>query len=65
MACLQRLVKAEHRRGNLKPTRLAVGAIAIDGKNSATLHWHDLCRVLDLDEASATPAQVKTKLAKA
>ena len=63
VACLQRLVKAEHRRGNLKPTRLAAGAIAIDGKNTATLHWHDLCRVLDLDEATATPAQVKEQLA--
>jgi len=62
VACLQRLVKAEHRRGNLQPTRLAVGAIAIDGKNSATVHWHDLCRVLDLDEASATPAEVKAQL---
>jgi hypothetical protein len=65
VACLQRLVKAEHRRGNLQPTRLTAGAIAIDGKNNATVHWHDLCRVLDLDAASATPAQVKTKLAKA
>jgi hypothetical protein len=63
VACLQRLVKAEHRRGNLKPTRLAVGAIAIDGKNTATLHWHDLCRVLDLEPADATPAQLKEQLA--
>jgi len=62
VGCLQHLVKAEHRRGNLKPTRLTAGAIAIDGKNSATVRWHDLCRVLDLDEASATPAEVKTKL---
>jgi hypothetical protein len=65
VACLQRLVKAEHRRGNLKATRLAVGAIAIDGKNSATVHWHDLCRVLDLDEASASPVQVKAQLQQA
>lgn len=62
VACVQQLVKAEHRRGNLKPTRLAVGAIAIDGKNSATLRWHDLCRVLELDEATATPAVVKAQL---
>jgi hypothetical protein len=62
VACLQRLIKAEHRRGNLKPTRLAAGAVAIDGKNSATLRWHDLCRVLELDEASATPAEVKAQL---
>jgi len=65
VACLHRLVKAAHRRGNLKPTRLAAGAIAIDGKNTATLHWHDLCRVLDLDEPTATPAQVKEQLAAA
>jgi len=63
VACLQRLVKAEQRRGNLKPTRLAAGAVAIDGKNTATLHWHDLCRVLDLDETSATPAQIKEQFA--
>ena len=31
MACLHRLVKAEHRRGNLKATRLPWGAVAIDG----------------------------------
>jgi len=62
VACLHRLVKAEQRRGNLKPTRLVAGAIAIDGKNSATLRWHDLCRVLELDETSATPAEVKAQL---
>jgi hypothetical protein len=60
VACLQRPVKAEHRRGNLKPTRLAIGAI--DGKTSATLRWHDLCRVLERDESSATPAEVKAQL---
>jgi len=63
VACLHRLVKAEHRRGNLTPTRLPMGAVAIDGKNVATLHWHDLCRVLDLDSAEATFAQVKALLA--
>jgi hypothetical protein len=31
MPCLHRLVKAEHRRGNLKPTRLKRGTVAIDG----------------------------------
>lgn len=65
VACLHRLVKAEHRRGNLQPTRLAAGAVAIDGKNVATLYWHDLCRVLDLDPTTATPAQVKARLAAA
>jgi hypothetical protein len=62
VACIHRLVKAEQRRGNLKPTRLAAGAVAIDGKNSATLRWHDLCRVLDLDETSTTAAEVKARL---
>ena len=65
VACLHRLVKAEHRRGNLAPTHLTVGAIAIDGKNSATLRWHDLCRVLDLEPQMATAAQVKEQLAAA
>ena len=64
VACLHRLVKAEHRRGNLKPTHLPISAVAIDGKNVATLHWHDLCRVLELDPAEATFAQVKALLAK-
>lgn len=50
MAALHRMVKAEKRRGNLEPTRLAVGAVAIDGKNVATLRWHDLCRVMDLED---------------
>jgi len=63
VACLHRLVKAEHRRGNLTPTRLEVGTIAIDGKNVATLRWHDLCRVLKLEQGEATFAQVKALLA--
>jgi hypothetical protein len=50
---LHSLVKAEQRRGNLKPTVLPVGTVAIDGKNVATLRWHDLCRVLELDRATA------------
>jgi len=64
VACLHRLIKAEHRRGNLKPTELPMGTIAIDGKNVATLHWHDLCRVLELDPATATRNQVKARLRK-
>jgi len=63
MACLHRLVKREHRRGNLTPTRLSRGTVAIDGKNIATLRWHDLCRVLELDESEATPEQVKALFA--
>lgn len=59
---LHRMVKAEHRRGNLQPTRLLVGTVAIDGKHVATLRWHDLCRVLELDEQMAQPAAVKTLL---
>lgn len=31
-AALHKQVKAEHRRGNLKPTRLPFGVVAIDGK---------------------------------
>lgn len=60
---LVRMVKAEHRRGNLRPTVLPVGTIAIDGKNVATLRWHDLCRVLKLEPEKATPEQVKALLA--
>jgi len=63
LACQHRLIKAEHRRGNLKPTRLPSGTVAIDGKNVATLHWHDLCRVLDLDRNDATFEQLKALLA--
>ena len=54
MACLHRLVKAEHRRGNLKPTRLPWGAVAIDGKNVATLHWPDMLRLLELEPDKTT-----------
>lgn len=63
VACLHRGVKAEARRGNLEPTVLPVGTIAIDGKNVATLHWHDLCRVLDLDKTKTQPDGVKALLA--
>jgi hypothetical protein len=38
--------------------------VAIDGKASGTLRWHDLCRVLDLDPAKATVAQVRALLSK-
>jgi len=65
MACLHRLVKAEHRRGNLKPDYLPFGAAAIDGKHVATLRWHDLCRVLKLDAAQASVATVTARFAKA
>lgn len=58
------MVKAEHRRGNLEPTVLPIRTAAIDGKNVATLRWHDLCRVLDLDPNTANPKQVKKRLKK-
>lgn len=58
------MVKAEQRRGNLVPTQLPIATAAIDGKNVATLHWHDLCRVLDLDSTTATSKQVKRLLKK-
>lgn len=58
------MVKAEHRRGNLAPTQLPVATAAIDGKNVATLRWHDLCRVLELDPTTAKPKRVKRLLKK-
>lgn len=58
------MVKLEHRRGNLKPTVLPFGTAAIDGKNVATIRWHDLCRVLKLKPAEAKPRQVKRLLKK-
>jgi len=58
------MVKAEHRRGNLATTQLPMATAAIDGKNVATLRWHDLCRVLELDSTTAKPKQVKTLLKK-
>jgi hypothetical protein len=62
MACLHRLVKAEHRRGNLKPTRLPWGTVAIDGKNVVTLHWPDMLRLLELGPET-TIAQGTTRFA--
>lgn len=57
MGCLHRLVKAEHRRGNLEPTHLPRGTVAIDGKNVATLHWPDMLRLLQLKPDETTVAQ--------
>jgi hypothetical protein len=62
LARLHSLVKAEQRRGNLKPTVLPLGTVAIDGKNVATLHWHDLCRVLELDEVTVSVQKVRQEL---
>jgi predicted transposase YbfD/YdcC len=59
---LHSLVKAEQRRGNLKPKVLPVGTVAIDGKNVATLRWHDLCRVLELDQIAASVDNVRELL---
>jgi len=50
LGCLHRMVKAEHRRGNLEPTHLPMGTVAIDGKHVATIHWHDLSRLLQAEE---------------
>ena len=61
---LHAAVKAEKRRGNFEPTRLPIRTAAIDGKNVATLHWFDLCRVLDLAPDEATHGQVKHRLEK-
>lgn len=49
-ASLHRLVKAEHRRGNLAPVGLEMGAVAIDGKHVATLNWKDLCRLVTVTD---------------
>ena len=59
---LHRLVKAEHRRGNLKPSHLAVGTVAIDGKNAGTVHWHDLCRIFGLDRQEASVGELRERL---
>ncbi len=60
---LHRMVKAEYRRVNLKPTVLPVNTVAIDGKNVATLKWHDLIRVLKLTPEEAQSEKVKSMLA--
>lgn len=60
---LHAMVKEEHRRGNLVPTELPFATAAIDGKNVATLRWHDLCRVLELDPTSTPHKKVKQRLA--
>ncbi len=62
VACLHRLIKAEHRRGNLKPTALPFGTVAIDGKNVGTLRWRDLCRAVGLEPGEATVPQVRSAL---
>ena len=59
---LHSLVNAEQRRGNLKPTVLPLGTVAIDGKNVATLRWHDLCRVLELEQATTSVEKVRQEL---
>jgi hypothetical protein len=59
---LHDLIKAEHRRGNLEPVLLAMATVAIDGKNVATLRWHDLCRVFDLEAQTASVKQVRKRL---
>lgn len=64
VGCLHRLVKAEHRRGNLESSRLSVGTVAIDGKNAGTVHWHDLCRIFKLDPRETTALEVKRRLSK-
>ena len=64
VARLHAAVKAEKRRGNLEPTMLPIRTAAIDGKNVATLHWFDLCRVLELKPDEASHSQVKRRLKK-
>jgi hypothetical protein len=64
LACLHRLIKAEQRRGNLKPTVLPIATVAIDGKNVGTLRWGDLCRALGLAPEKAAVAKVRKELAR-
>lgn len=61
---LHAAVKAEKRRGNLEPTMLPIRTAAIDGKNVATLHGYDLCRVLELEPDKASASQVKRRIKK-
>jgi hypothetical protein len=64
LARLHALIKAEHRRGGLEPTVLPMGVVAIDGKNVATLRWHDLCRVLKSDPQTTTAEEMRKRLPK-
>ena len=64
VACLHRLVKAEHRRGNLAATCLKQGTVAIDGKNVVTLHWPDMLRLLKLQAGETTVEQATALFAK-
>jgi len=64
VSCLVSMVKAEYRRGNLTPTTLPIATAAIDGKNIATLRWHDLCRVMGVEQSTAKPQEVKRQLKK-
>lgn len=64
VSSLVAMVKAENRRGNLDPTTLPIATAAIDGKNVATLRWHDLCRVVGVEQNAAKPKDVKRKLKK-
>ena len=57
--CLHRMAKAEHRRGNLSPVVLRVRTASIDGKNTATLRWHDLCRLAGVDKQQASVEDIK------
>ena len=59
---LVRMVKAEHRRGNLKPDELGIGAVAIDGKNVATLHYKDLLRLCKVEDGPDAADQIAAVL---
>lgn len=58
--CLHRMAKAENRRGNLRPVVLRAGTAAIDGKNTATIRWHDLCRLAGADEQRASAEEIRS-----
>jgi len=59
---LVRLIKTEHRRGNLKPDDLGIGTIAIDGKNVATLHFKDLLRLCKVENSPNAVDEIAKKL---
>lgn len=50
-----RMVKAEHRRGNLAPTRLKVGVVALDGKGLGKLDSWDHPDVQKVCPSDGTP----------
>ncbi len=53
--CLHRQVKAEHRRGNLKPNEFPMGIVAIDGKCLAKTNSWDHRNILKCQPQTGVP----------